>query len=698
MPKKTSSDLNPKQGLDRPELFFNRELSLLEFQRRVLAQAKDDRLPLLERLRFLTICSSNLDEFFEIRVAGLKEQVKYGLDKPGVDGRSPHEALADIASVTHHLVDEQYRVLNEQVLPGLHEEGIRLLRRREWTAHQQAWVEEYFHEQVLPVLTPVALDPTHPFPRVSNKSLNFLVEVNGADAFGRDVSLAVVPVPRSLPRVIPLPEELCNGYRGYLMLSAVVHHNIGVIFPGLRVDGCHQFRVTRNSDFHLDEEEVDNVLKAVKSQLSHRHFSYPVRMEVTSDCPPDVARFLLDRFGMLEEELYRVKGPVNLHRMGALYGRVDRPDLKETPFLPGVPHDLNEEENLFASIRRKDHLLMHPYQSFGPVLDLLGQAARDPNVLAIKQTLYRTGEDSPVVAQLAKAARAGKEVTVVIELRARFDEAENIELANTLHEAGANVLYGVVGYKTHSKMLLIVRREAGKLRRYVHLGTGNYHPGNAKGYTDLGLFTSDEGLALDVHHVFLQLTGLGRAPQLDGLLVAPNNLYEQLLQRIEAEAQAARNGKPASIQAKVNSLSDKGVIQALYKASQAGVRVDLIVRGICRLRPGIPGISENIRVRSVVGRFLEHTRVFRFYSGGDDLVYAGSADWMERNLHGRVETCFPIRDEVLKQRVIEDVLEAGMADDTDGWELLSDGSYERVAQVGEAAFNSQDAALAKYAT
>ncbi|PCJ54238.1 MAG: polyphosphate kinase 1 [Planctomycetota bacterium] len=696
MPKKTSSDLNPKQGLDRPELFFNRELSLLEFQRRVLAQAKDDRLPLLERLRFLTICSSNLDEFFEIRVAGLKEQVKYGLDKPGVDGRSPQEALADIASVTHSLVDEQYRVLNEQVLPGLREEGIRLLRRGEWTTEQQVWVKEYFHEQVLPVLTPVALDPTHPFPRVSNKSLNFLVEVNGADAFGRDVSLAVVPVPRSLPRVIPLPSELCCGYRGYLMLSAVVHRNIGVIFPGLRVDGCHQFRVTRNSDFHLDEEEVDNVLKAIKSQLSHRHFSFPVRMEVTSACPPDVARFLLDRFGMLEEELYRVKGPVNLHRLGALYGRVDRPDLKETPFLPGVPHELSEEEDLFASIRRKDHLLMHPYQSFGPVLDLLGQAARDPNVLAIKQTLYRAGEDSPVVAQLAKAARAGKEVTVVIELRARFDEAENIELANALHEAGANVLYGVVGYKTHSKMLLIVRREAGKLRRYVHLGTGNYHPGNAKGYTDLGLFTSDEGLALDVHHVFLQLTGLGRAPQLDGLLVAPNNLYEQLLEGIEAEAQAARDGKAASIQVKVNSLSDKGVIQALYRASQAGVHIDLIVRGICRLRPGIPGVSENIRVRSVVGRFLEHARVFRFHSGGDDLVYAGSADWMERNLHGRVETCFPIRDEVLKQRVIEDVLEAGMADDTDGWELLSDGSYERVAQIGEAAFNSQDASLAKY--
>ena len=697
MGKKTSSDVNPSADLDRPEHFFNRELSLLEFQRRVLAQAMDDRLPLLERLRFLTICSSNLDEFFEIRVAGLKEQVKYGLDKPGVDGRAPHEALADIAALTHDLVEEQYRVLNEQVLPGLQGEGIRLLRRSEWTDAQRLWVEAYFQSQVLPVLTPVALDPTHPFPQVSNKSLNFLVEVNGADAFGRDVSLAVVPVPRSLPRIIPIPEEHCDGFRGYLMLSAVVHHNIGMIFPGLRVDGCHQFRVTRNSDFHLDEEEVDNVLKAVKSQLSHRHFSFPVRMEVTSSCPPDVANFLLDRFGMLEEELYRVNGPVNLHRLGELYERVDRPDLKETPFLPGVPHELNEDEDLFSAIRRKDHLLMHPYQSFGPVLELLGQAARDPNVLAIKQTLYRAGEDSPVVAQLVNAARAGKEVTVVIELRARFDEAENIELANVLHKAGANVLYGVVGYKTHSKMLLIVRRETNVLRRYVHLGTGNYHPGNAKAYTDLGLFTSDEGLALDVHHVFQQLTGLGRAPKLDGLLVAPNNLYEHLLESIEAEAQAALAGKKASIQAKVNSLSDKGVIEALYKASQAGVKIDLMVRGICRLRPGLEGVSENIRVRSVVGRFLEHARVFRFHAGGDDLVYAGSADWMERNLHGRVETCFPVRDELLKQRVIEDVLEAGMADDTDGWELLPDGSYNRVAQMGEAAFNSQDAALAKYA-
>lgn len=697
MQKDTSSESDPKVDLGSPELFLNRELSLLQFQRRVLAQTLDSRLPLLERLRFLTICSSNLDEFFEVRVAGLKDQVKYGLDKPGVDGRTPGMALADISEAAHALVQDQYLALNEMILPQLQEQGIHLLRRDDWDDAQRLWVEKYFHEQVLPVLTPVALDPAHPFPRVLNKSLNFLVEVQGADAFGRDVSLAVVPVPRSLPRIIPLPEELCEGFRGYLMLSAVVHHNIGGIFPGLRVDGCHQFRVTRNSDFRLDEEEVDSVLKAVKSQLSHRHFSFPVRLEVTTSCQEGVADFLLERFELEEDALYRVHGPVNLHRLGALYDCVEQADLKQLPFVPGVPPELDEEEDLFSSLRRRDHLLESPYQSFKPVLDLLQQAAADPEVLAIKQTLYRSGAESPVVALLSRAARAGKEVTVVIELRARFDEAENIELANTLTDAGANVLYGVVGHKTHAKMLLIVRREAGKLRRYVHMGTGNYHPGNAKAYTDLNLFSSDPALTEDVHRVFLQLTGLGRAPQLDRLLVSPNNLYEQLIARIEAEADAARRGEASCIQAKVNSLSDKGVIQALYRASQAGVPIDLIVRGICRLRPGIPGVSENIRVRSIVGRFLEHSRVYRFHSGGEDQLFAGSADWMERNLHGRVEACFPILDADLKRRVIEDVFEAGMADDTDAWELLSDGQYRRVAAQGEAAFSAQAATLARYA-
>lgn len=696
MQKDTSSDRDPQVDLGSPELFLNRELSLLQFQRRVLAQTLDPRLPLLERLRFLTICSSNLDEFFEVRVAGLEDQVKYGLDKPGIDGRTPGMALADISDAAHALVEEQYRALNEEVLPQLQAEGIHLLRRGEWDPAQREWVEQYFQEQVLPVLTPVALDPAHPFPRVLNKSLNFLVEVLGADAFGRDVSLGVVPVPRSLPRIIPLPSELCEGYRGYVMLSAVVHHNIGGIFPGLRVDGCHQFRVTRNSDFRLDEEEVDSVLKAVKSQLSHRHFSFPVRLEVTTHCPEGVADFLLERFELDEDALYRVNGPVNLHRLGALYERVDLPHLKQSPFVPGVPPELDEEEDLFSSLRRRDHLLESPFQSFKPVLDFLQQASEDPEVLAIKQTLYRTGAESPVVERLCRAARAGKEVTVVIELRARFDEAENIELANILQDAGANVLYGVVGHKTHAKMLLIVRREAGRLRRYCHLGTGNYHSGNAKAYTDLHLFSSDAALTHDVHRVFLQLTGLGRAPQLDCLLVSPNNLYEQLLARIEAEAEAARKGEPASIQAKMNSLSDQGVIQALYRASRAGVQVDLIVRGICRLRPGIAGVSENIRVRSIVGRFLEHSRVCRFHSGGEDLLFAGSADWMERNLHGRVEVCFPILDPELKARVIEDVLEAAMADDTDAWELLPDGTYRRAAEQADAAFSSQAAALARY--
>ncbi|MAW59753.1 MAG: polyphosphate kinase 1 [Planctomycetes bacterium] len=661
-----------------PKLYFNRELSLLEFQRRVLAQAGLPGTPLLERLRFLTITSSNLDEFFEIRVAGLKQQIEFGLFQPGIDGRGPVEALEDISKVAHELVDEQYRVLNDEVLPALERAGIRLLRRSDWSERQARWVERYFETEVLPVLTPVALDPAHPFPVVQNKGLNFIVDVEGSDPFGRDVGRAVVPVPRSLPRVIPFPRDLARRYDGFTLLSSVIHANIEKVFPGLQVKGCYQFRVTRNSDLEVDEEEVDNLLKALRSEIRRRRFSHPVRLEVADNCPDEISRFLLQRFRLGPEDLYQVHGPVNLNRIVAMFSMVKRAELKFPTFVPGLPRRLQDAEDIFEVVRRRPVLLHHPYQSFRPVIEWLSQAARDPKVLAIKMTLYRTGADSEVVDALVRAARAGKEVTVVVEIRARFDEEANIRLAGRLQDAGANVVYGVVGHKTHAKAVLIVRREGRNLRRYVHVGTGNYHPGTAQAYTDIGLMSADRELAEDVHHMFMQLTGLGRPPAMNKLLLAPVELYPSLLKMIEEEAEAAARGEKAQIVAKMNSLADPGMIQALYKASQAGVQIDLIVRGICRLRPGVPGVSENIRVRSILGRFLEHPRVYYFHAGGEKRLFGSSADWMERNLHNRIETCFPIALEQHRKRVWREVLKAALDDNSTAWELQADGSYVQI--------------------
>jgi polyphosphate kinase len=536
----------PDDPLGRAELYFNRELSLLEFQRRVLAQAQDARLPLLERLRFLTICSANLDEFYEIRVAGLKQQIEFGLEQPSVDGRTPTQALEAIGAVARDLVREQYRVLHEDLLPALEAQGVRLLWPPQWNAAQRAWAERYFRAEVLPVLTPVALDPAHPFPRVQNKSLNFVVRVSGADAFGRDLQLAVVQVPRSLPRVIAMPRSVCGEWSGFALLSALVQAHMPLVLPGLEIEGSYAFRVTRNSDIEVDEEEVDNLLKALAGQLSRRRFLFPVRLEVADDTPAELEQYLLDNFELDAEDLFRVRSPVNLHRLAALVDLVPRTDLKFRAFVPGEPADLAEGEDLFGAIRRKPHLLHHPYESFSPVVRLLEQAAADPAVLAVKMTLYRVGADSPVVAALARAARARKEVTAVVELRARFDEEANIGLANLLQEAGANVVYGVVGYKTHAKMTLVVRREHGRLRRYAHLGTGNYHHATARVYGDLGLLTADPEICEDVHDLFLQLTGLGRAPLLHKLVPSPTRLYRQLIDWIDFEAAEARAGRPGA--------------------------------------------------------------------------------------------------------------------------------------------------------
>lgn len=661
-----------------PRLYLNRELSLLAFNERVFALAQDDRLPILERLRFLAICSSNVDEFFEIRVAGLQEQVAHEYERPGPDGLSAIETLESIAGAAHQLVHSQYALLNDEILPALEDEGIRVLRRTSWNERQKRWIAGYFRNEVLPVIAPIGLDPARPFPRILNKSLNFIVELSGRDALGREARVALVQVPRSLPRLIALPSNLEGGAYDFVMLSSVVHAHVEELFPGMKVTGCYQFRVTRNSDLWVDEEEIEDLLSALRGQLSQRRYGDAVRVEVADDCSTEMADFLLENFQLSDSDLYRVHGPVNLSRIAALYEMVARPDLKFPTFVPGLPRREYEPDDPFGSLRQGDVLLHHPYQSFQPVIDLLRHAARDPNVLAIKQTLYRTGKDSPLVQALLDAARAGKEVTAVIELRARFDEAANIKLATLLQEAGAKVVYGIVGYKCHAKMLLIVRREESRIQRYVHLGTGNYHAGTARAYGDIGLLTTNRRLAEDVHRIFLQLTSLGSAPELQLMLQSPFTLQPTVLECIEREARLAEEGKPARIIAKMNSLSDPTMIRALYRASCAGVRIDLIVRGICCLRPGVPGASENIRVRSLLGRFLEHARAWWFGADGDSRVWCSSADWMERNLYRRVETAFPIEDPEHVERVRHELFELALEDAPGVWELHSDGSYARV--------------------
>jgi len=680
-----------------PALYINRELSLLEFNRRVLEQAKDPGVPLLERLRFLTICSTNLDEFFEIRVSGLKQQVAFGVTQAGADGLAPATSLAAVSDVAHSLVREQYRILNEQLLPQLEQAGIRLVKRAQWTPPQQRWIRRYFVSQVLPVLTPMGLDPAHPFPRVLNKGLNFIVEVSGHDAFGRGSGIAVIQVPRSLPRVIALPADLAQGPHDFVMLSSIIHEHVGELFPGMTPSGCHQFRVTRNSDLWVDEEEVDNLLKALQGELPTRNFGAAVRLEVADTCTDEMAAFLLGQVDLDAEDLYRVNGPVNLHRLGALIELVARPDLLYKPFAPAVPRRVSHAKDMFEVLRRGDLLLHHPYESFAPVVDLVRQAARDPSVLAIKQTLYRTDHESPLVEALSEAARAGKEVTAVVELRARFDEAANIDLATRLQEVGANVVYGIVGYKTHAKMLLVVRREGGRLRRYVHLGTGNYHARTARQYTDYGLLTANRVIGEDVHRVFLQLTGLGKLKKLKKLVQSPFTLYSELVRLIDAEAERAAKGKPARIVARMNSLSEPAIIRALYEASRAGVRIDLVVRGICCLRPGVPGVSENIRVRSVIGRFLEHGRAFWFHAGGEDTVLLSSADWMSRNLFRRVEVAFPVEDARLRARVRHEAFEVNLGDDVVAWDLGADAVWRRTKTAAAGGRHPQEELLSELA-
>ena len=661
------------ESLEAPALYINRELAFLEFNRRVLEQAKKDAVPLLERLRFLCISSSNLDEFFEIRVAGLKQQEALGAAHRGPDNLTPAEQLRRIGERARELVAEQYRVLNEVLVPLLAAEGIRFLRRDEWDKPQRQWLKRFFNHELEPILTPIGLDPAHPFPRVLNKSLSFIVTLDGKDAFGRSSGMAIVQAPRALPRVVRLPDGQDGARHEFVFLSSIIHAHIDELFPGMSASGCYQFRVTRNSDLFVDEEEVDDLLRAMEGELSSRRFGDAVRLELADECPNPVARFLQAQFGLKDVDVVRCAGPVNLMRLMEIPDLVDRPGLKYAGFTPRIPRRIQRAADMFAVIREGDVLLHHPFDSFAPVIDFLRQAASDPDVVAIRQTLYRTGADSAVVKALVDAAAAGKEVLVVIELRARFDEAANIELATNLQEVGAQVVYGVVGYKTHAKMSMVIRREGRRLVRYVHLGTGNYHARTARLYTDYGLFTCDPGFGEDVQRVFKQLTTMGSARRLKKMLQSPFTLHRTIISHIGAEAERAKAGAPARVIAKMNSLVERSAIEALYRASQAGVSIDLVVRGMCALRPGMEGVSENIRVTSVIGRFLEHTRVFYFENGGEPLVYLSSADWMGRNFFNRVETCFPVQDDALRAAVIRD-LELYLADST-AWRLGPDGSY-----------------------
>jgi len=681
-----------------PHLFLNRELGQLAFTRRVLAQAANVSYPLLERLRFLCIVSSNLDEFFEIQVAGLHAEIEMRTPPVGPDRMRPGEIFEQVSAQAHALVGEQYRLLNESILPLLEAEGIRFLRREAFTPEQAAWIRDHFMREVMPVLTPIGLDPAHPFPRVLNKSLNFAVQLEGKDAFGRNSGIAIVQAPRVLPRVIRLPEAIATREYDFVFLSSILHEHVDELFAGMRVVDCYQFRVTRNSELFVDEEEVKDLRVALRGGLPRRHLGDEVRLEVADNCPPAMVEFLLLQFGLEEVDLYRVDGPVNLVRLMSVPDGVDRPDLKIPVFAPGLPARTGRVQDMFATIRAGDVLLHHPFQSFQPVVEFLQQAASDANVVAIKQTVYRTGSESELMEILIAAARSGKEVTVVVELLARFDEEANINWAQRLEDAGAHVVYGVVGHKTHAKMLMVVRREEGVLRRYVHLSTGNYHARTTKLYTDIGLITANEEICGDVNDVFVQLTGLGKATKLKHLWESPFTLHKQVLQAIQREAAHAKAGRKARIIAKMNALMEPQVIAALYEASRCGVQIDLIVRGVCALRPGIPEISHNIRVRSVVGRFLEHTRVFYFQNDGAENVYLSSADWMPRNFFRRVEVCFPVFDAKLKQRVIAEGLKPYLEDNVQAWDMGEDGTYRLSAPAEGAAFSAQQALLDRLAS
>jgi polyphosphate kinase len=682
MNKKTSTSSEQAPAVDPTSIYLNRELSQIEFNRRVLAQAEDPGIPLLERLRYLCIVSSNLDEFFEVRIASQLAQNRLG----GGGNALPPSLAATIELAIlecKRIVQLQYRLLNEAILPALSEQGIHLLRHQDRNEEQRAWVKDYFDREVRPLLTPIGLDPAHPFPQVVNKSLNFIVELSGKDAFGRGTGIAILKAPRVLPRVIRLPDGLSKKGVAFCLLSSVIHAHIEDLFTGRQVIAYSQFRVTRNSDLWVDEEEVKNLRQALQSELHGRQFGFAVRLEVAHKCPEHLSNFLLNQFSIDRSRLFAVDGPVNMVRLLELINTINTPSLYFPPFTPGLSNKLHNTD-MFTRLDREDVLLHHPFESFEPVVEFIRNAALDPDVVAIKQTIYRTGMNSDLMDSLITAALRGKEVTVIVELMARFDEEANINWAERLERVGAQVVYGVVGLKTHAKLALVLRRTESGLRRYAHLGTGNYHPKTTKLYTDFGLLTAHPGLTAEVNEVFIHLTSLTKPKKLDYLWLAPFTLQKEIIRAIRHEASIARQGKPARIIAKMNALLDESVIRALYAASADGVKIDLIVRGACALRPGVAGLSENIKVRSIVGRFLEHSRIYYFRNDLSHDVYLASADWMNRNLFRRVEVAFPVLDAGLKKRVLNEGLHPYLKDTVNAWELGADGKYRRRKVRGKA--------------
>lgn len=676
----------------RTVALLNRESSILAFNRRVLAQARRDDVPLLERLRYICIVSSNMDEFFEVRFADYIEAAR----QPGA-GVSNRD-LEKVAEEAHALIDDQYRCFNDEVMPALQREGIHVLNHADRNEAQRRWVDQFFQRQVRPLLVPVGLDPSHPFPQVANKSLNFIVRLGGQDAFGRENSIAIVKVPRVLPRVMRLPDDITGGGQGFVLLTSVIRAHLAELFPGREVEAFSQFRLTRDSDLAVDEEDVVNLRQALRTGLTTRHFGQAIRLEVVNTCPPELSAFLLTQFALPQAALYHVNGPVNLVRMNAMIDAANAPHLRFEPHEAPWPRGLARDQSIFERLRDGGDVLMHhPYESFEPVVQFLREAVEDPDVLAIKQTIYRTGSESPLMDLLIEASRRGKEVMAVVELKARFDEEANINWAERLEAVGAQVVYGIVGLKTHAKLLLVTRREGTRLRRYAHLSTGNYNPKTARLYTDVGYLTADPELTSDADAVFQQLASLGKTRPMKQLLQAPFTLHKQMLRHVEQVAEAARAGRPARIVAKINALTDIPLIDALIAAGKAGADIDLIVRGACMLPPGIPGQTDRIRVRSVVGRLLEHTRVLYFRWGStddDEALLLSSADWMSRNMFRRIEVAWPVRDTQLRQRVIDECLVPYLHDRQDAWELRSDGRYERVGTEGPSA---QRALMQRYA-
>lgn len=659
--------------------YFNRELSWLAFNRRVLEQAESEHYPLLERMKYLAFVSSNLDEFFEIRVAGLMQQVKSGLVEAGPDNLGPKEQIRRINGIVKRLVADQYKCWHDQIVPQLKDENVIFSEYKNLTRNEKQWVENYFEEQVFPVLTPLAIDPAHPFPQLTNKALYIFAHIDDPETRLIERLMAIIPVPRVLPRIVKIEVPRRGEPDVYIFLSDIIQRFIKRLFPGYRVRSAVPFRITRNSDLYIDEEEVENLLRHMEEELMNREKGAAVRLEIAQGADPILLQELLDAIGLKPENVQTIDGPVNLLRLMSAYDLIDRPDLKFAPQVTLTPTELSYPERIFDSIRAKDHLLYHPYESFQPFVDFITQAACDPDVYAIKQTLYRTSGDSPIVKALMDASRNGKQVTVLVEIKARFDEANNIQWARRLEDVGVHVVYGLVGLKTHCKCCMVVRRESGKLRRYVHLGTGNYNPKTARLYTDLSLFSAKPEITTEVAGLFNTLTGFSLTPVFKKLLVAPFTLHSTVQKHIRAEIRNARAGKPARVIAQVNSLVDQETIDNLYAASQAGVRVDLIVRGICNLVPNIKGVSENIRVRSILGRYLEHSRIYYFEnsSGSHPLIFAGSADWMPRNFYRRIEAVFPVEEPELRDRVIE-ILEKLLSDTQNARILKSNGAYTRI--------------------